>query len=464
MLTALLIIFLLGFAALAWFRLKWALLLLIAALPAYLIRFNVLGLPATLLEAMILISFAVWLGQSFRNKTSPALREPNGKLYPFAWEAWLVILIALLAAGVAGFNHGALGIWKAYFLEPVLLFIMIYKVFPKIADQLKVGAALLVSALAVSLPAIFQKLTGLFIGNPLWAAAATRRAVSWFGYPNAVGLYLAPLSLLFVGGLFYYIYQAGRKDRTRLWTVISIALTIVISWLAIYSARSEGALLGVAAGLLFFGLFAGRRTRLITLGLLALIIAGTFWLAPTKNFVLTKLTMRDLSGQIRLQQWKETWTMLSQGRLLTGAGLDNYQAAIKPYHQAGIFFNSDNMPNFDSRLYGSAVLRAKYWQPVEIYMYPHNILLNFWSELGILGVLLFGWIIGKYLTASLKLNQALERAANPEKYLALGLAAAMVAIVIHGLVDVPYFKNDLAAMFWIFLALLGNLWTARLQK
>jgi hypothetical protein len=31
----------------------------------------------------------------------------------------------------------------------------------------------------------------------------------------------------------------------------------------------------------------------------------------------------------------------------------------------------------------------------------------------------------------------------------------MIAIVIHGLVDVPYFKNDLAAMFWLMIALMG---------
>jgi hypothetical protein len=37
-----------------------------------------------------------------------------------------------------------------------------------------------------------------------------------------------------------------------------------------------------------------------------------------------------------------------------------------------------------------------------------------------------------------------------------GLFCAMIAIVIHGLVDVPYFKNDLAAMFFIYLALIGS--------
>jgi len=56
-----LLLFSLVFTSLALIRLDWALLLLISALPTYLIRFKILGLPFTLLEGMILIAFVVWL-------------------------------------------------------------------------------------------------------------------------------------------------------------------------------------------------------------------------------------------------------------------------------------------------------------------------------------------------------------------------------------------------------------------
>jgi O-antigen ligase len=145
--------------------------------------------------------------------------------------------------------------------------------------------------------------------------------------------------------------------------------------------------------------------------------------------------------------------MLNDSRLISGAGLSHYQAAVAPYHQEGLFYNSDNLPDFDARLRASAEIRAKYWQPVEIYLYPHNIFLNFGSELGIAGALLFTWIIIKYLFISLKSGRELTQTKNTDKYLAFGLAAAMIAILIHGLVDVPYFKNDLSVMFWIIIAL-----------
>jgi hypothetical protein len=36
---------------------------------------------------------------------------------------------------------------------------------------------------------------------------------------------------------------------------------------------------------------------------------------------------------------------------------------------------------------------------------------------------------------------------------AVAYLASFTYIMIHGLVDVPYFKNDLSLMFWIFIAL-----------
>ncbi len=442
------------FLTIALTRLDLALLFLVATLPSYLIRFQVLGVPSTLLEAMILICFAVWFFKTIAPKFKTWWGNRKKRIpYPFSWEIILLIIIAFIAAGVAGFKPSALGIWKAYFFEPILLFILILNVFKHKKDWQKIFWAFLVSAATVSFLAIFQKITGQYIFNEFWAQTEMRRVVSWFGYPNAIGLYLAPLIMLFIGWFFYL------PKRTTLIKALKKLLIIIVvasSILAIYFAHSEGALIALIAGLIIFGLFAGRKQRIATIIIALVIVTGITIYPPTKNYTVNKLTLSDLSGKIRQQQWQETWQMLKDGRILSGTGLDSYQEVIKPYHQEGIFYNSDNMANFDSRLYGSAELRAKYWQPVEIYLYPHNIFLNFWSELGLLGALLFTWLVIKYLLISTKLVKHLNKENKKEKYLILGLLGAMITIVVHGLVDVPYFKNDLAAMFWILLALLGS--------
>ncbi len=84
-------------------------------------------------------------------------------------------------------------------------------------------------------------------------------------------------------------------------------------------------------------------------------------------------------------------------------------------------------------------------EPLE---YPHNWVLNFWTEtgfLGLLGFLVVLWVYFKKLTVHLL---------NPKtRWLALGFSAAMIYWLIHGLVDVPYFKNDLSLEFWVILGL-----------
>jgi len=44
-------------------------------------------------------------------------------------------------------------------------------------------------------------------------------------------------------------------------------------------------------------------------------------------------------------------------------------------------------------------------------------------------------------------------AANGWRALQLGILLALFAVVVHGLLDVPYFKNDLALELWALLAL-----------
>lgn len=460
-----LILFLIFFLILSLTRLDRAVLLLIAALPAYLVRFSVFGLPLTLLEAMILICFAVWFFKNFLPELKDLLRKRRNRNsmtgrgswspYPFAWEIILVLIVSFAAAGISGFSAGALGIWKAYFFEPILLFILLLNVFKDKKDWSKILGALLISAAAVSIFAIYQKITGQFL-PAVWAESNPLRVTSFFSYPNAMGLYLAPLVMVFVGWLFYKIKE---KSVRNLWPIILTLGVIILSIPAVWFARSEGALAALAAGLIVFGLMATRRLRIITLIVLALAIVSIFTYAPLKSRILEKVTLSDLSGEIRQQQWRETMEMLNENgmRFLIGAGLNSYQAAVAPYHQEGIFFNRDHIADFDSKAYGNAELRAKYWQPVEIYLYPHNIFLNFWSELGLGGALLFAWIILKYLYTALISSVSYGRERRAEKYLALGLMMAMITIIVHGVVDVPYFKNDLAAMFWVLIALLGAL-------
>jgi len=469
----LILFFTIFFLILSWRRLDLAMMLLIIALPSYLIRFNIFGIPTTLLEIMILSAFFVWFIKNFnlvKNNFFNNFKKQNNKIkirYPFDFEIILLLLISFMAIGTASFNLNSLGIWKAYFFEPILFFILILNIFQEESGKKKLLWSLIISALLISSVAIFQKITGLLIFNEFWAAPETRRVISFFGYPNAVGLYLGPLILVMIGWLsdivknfqfspaycginFQTIFNS--KIFKQFLKILFIGTVIILSVLVIYFARSEGAMLGVIVGLVFFGLLAGKKIRLITFLLIIIFSCGIYIYSPARNLFINKITLSDLSGQIRQQQWKETLKMLKDNRIISGAGLANYKKIILPYHQEGIFFNSNNDPDFHRKTVFDEAYKKSHWQPTEIYLYPHNIFLNFWSELGLAGLLLFIWIIGKYFYISIT-NYEL-RIIN-YKYLNIGLMCAMIVIIIHGFVDVPYFKNDLAILFWLLIAMIS---------
>lgn len=461
-------LFLIAFTVLAARRLEWALMLLIFLLPSYLVRFKV-GVPMTLLEAMILIVAAVWVWQNrtqliqgMKRSYKLGTDDKRRVAYPFGIEIVLLLLVSLFAVGISGFGSQAFGIWKAYFFEPALLYLVALNVIGKSVRPLPKQLAMVIwplalSALTVALFAVYQKFTGHFIANPLWAAPATRRVVSVFGYPNAVGLYVESIIFLALGFLLFARQCEGSNAACRR-NRLALALTIALSLFAIIFAKSVGASLGVAAGFIVFALLYGRRSRIATLAILAIAAIAIAGYQPLRQRVAKYATLNDFSGQVRKAQWRETWTMLKDDkRWFIGAGLDNYQTAIAPYHQPGIFVKDFDDPDAQRKLVFNEAYRTAHWQPLEIYKYPHNIILNFWAELGLLGLALFVWLIGKFFYFGFT---ALKSASGVRPQV-LGLVAAMAAVIVHGLVDVPYFKNDLAAMFWLLLALLS---LVRLQQ
>ena len=100
-----------------------------------------------------------------------------------------------------------------------------------------------------------------------------------------------------------------------------------------------------------------------------------------------------------------------------GAGFGGYPTVFDPYHKKRF---------------------------IEIFQYPHTLVFNFWSETGLLGLAAFTGVVVRWIKECLQVWRK-QRATD-----AMIFFAPLVALLVHGLVDVPYFKNDLALQFWIF--------------
>ncbi len=416
------------FTILAGRRLPLAVLFVIATLPSYLIRFQVGPMPTTLLEGMVVIVFAVWLLQKMQNAEC---RMQNIKKFIIHNSSFIIPIMLFLAAATISMLfspdlRAAAGIWKAYFLEPILFFIVLMDLLKNKIMARQVIAMLSITALLLSLYAIYQRFTGFGIPQP-WDKEL--RVTSIFPYPNALGLFLAPLVPLFLTMLL----RSAQRVRAY-WGIVVCASVI-----AIVFAHSTGALVGLVAGFMCIwslSIFQKRRQKFFILhsSFFILVIAGIIVGILTVPGIKREIFMNDWSGHVRRTQWAETIEMLKD-RPILGAGLAGYKEALKPYHKATY---------------------------LEIFEYPHDIVLNFWSETGLIGLFAFTLLVVLFYKISY-MQKKRERtifsdreksfACQDREWVRLGAMGAMTALLVHGLVDVPYFKNDLAILFWIVYAL-----------
>ncbi len=444
----LLALYFLSFLFLSRLNIKLAVLFLIFILPAYLIRFSIFSIPTTLLEISILIVALSWIFDN-RKKIFNLIKtkKKDKRPYPFSWEIILLLLISFSSVFVSGLSLSALGIFKAYFLWPVLLYILVVNNLRGEKGFKQAIMALSFSAFIISLAAIWQKISGDFIFNEFWADVDNRRVSSFFSYPNALALYLGPIIPLLVG-LFFK--QLKNRYNLKLFLIQAfLFFTILLSFLAIYFSKSKGALVALFLSFLFLVFILLKKKARVIILILFLLITSSF-IFYQKDYIDLKISS-SLSWQIRQAQWSDTWEMLKDGNFLWGSGLANYQEKMKDYHREGIFFNREADPDFRRKIViFDDEYRQEKWQPIEIYLYPHNIFLNFWTELGLAGMILFSFIIFKFLFLSFK--NYLKNKSKSKKYLFLSLFFSMFVVLVHGLVDVPYFKNDLAALFFLLIA------------
>jgi putative inorganic carbon (HCO3(-)) transporter len=194
---------------------------------------------------------------------------------------------------------------------------------------------------------------------------------------------------------------------------------------------SRGGYLALAAVVVAAAL--SHRRRLYLLAGAIVIAAALLLVEPVRHrIVIETENVYGNTVQSRIDLWTAAIKLIEQ-RPLFGAGLSGFQQRVQPF-----------LTNFHSTAQ---------------FIDPHNIVLNFWVETGVLGVLAMIWIFGAAFVISWRGWRRGEAAWSPYH---LGVLLALIAVVVHGMVDVPYFKNDLSLEFWSIVAitLAGRRWGA----
>jgi O-antigen ligase len=379
--------------------------LALAASPAYVERPHLGPLPTTLLEIPLVIAIAVGLY---------AYRDELPWRSPYLWPVALLLVAATIDTVVAPDRRAAAGLWKAYFAEPALAGLVIAAI-----ARSRVRARFILAGLAIagSYAAVLNGATVLWaIGHNTFNVVTPPVAI--YNSANAVPLYLEPLAAFALAIAFF-----SDDPRERIVAVVFSALAAV----AIFLSYSRAGWATFAALVLFVALFGRRRWRVLA-GMVA--VGGLLFAASgsVRRRVLVEFDPYSTQNTIglRLSLWRSSLNMLAH-KPFFGGGLSGFKASILPYKD----------PAYHEDL-----------------IYPHNVLLNFWSETGLLGLAAFVWLMIQTVRTALR-----GLALGPwPRAMAIGLLGLAVAFGLHGLVDLPYFKNDQALAFWALVGVqLGSL-------
>jgi O-antigen ligase len=276
------------------------------------------------------------------------------------------------------------------------------------------------------------------------ADGSVRRALSVYGHPNNLGLYLGRVWPIAAALAVSRLRTQNREPRTtsssKLLGSWFLVLASALCLGGIVVSFSRGAWLGalVALAVLALGMTKdeGRKTN-ITAGPSSFVVRRSSWrwllALPAALVVVAGLALAlrgDVtagSTPVRLLLWREAFGYLVRHPL--GIGLDQFGFSHNP--ESGLSL-------IDPALRGSSE---------EFAAHPHNLLLDIALRLGPLGLVAFGWLLARFFRAGWR------GAAPAERALALGATAAMAGALAHGLVDNFYFVPDLAIAFWLLLAL-----------
>jgi O-antigen ligase len=400
--------------------LQWFGIFVSACFPLYLISFSVFGVPLNVPEVLIGIFFVMTISWVWRDGGD------------FGWTRKFVLPIVMIFTGLAiglirtwilfpELRLAALGIVKSWFVVPVIFSWCVSRVFADASHLRKCFDAYMVSALVLAGWAIWQWKTGQYLTLDM-------RASGPFESANYLALFLGPAC----------VYGALRGFRTFREPLKNIDcflywLSSAVLLFALYESKSFGGFLGVFSGLCFyifqhFFFLYGRSYRRKfwkMFAAVAIFLAFVFLLffvtSDRGKFHQMFEFQKQSSSSVRLQVWQVTGRLLWE-HPLSGAGLGAYQT-IYEERAAEIL----GKPPYEKTM-----------------LHTHNVFAMFWVSSGIFG------FVG-FLLLLLAFFQRVYRFSPSRSHLhfAFVIAAMMMVIVVHGLVDTSIWKNDLSLLFWL---------------
>lgn len=441
----------LAYFVFALWSLRWAVLLLPLFFPTYLLKFELFGVPFPLVEVFIYATFLAWILQCVMDLWRRKVRVRD-LAAPFRNSLWIGVL-GILVAGVISvliapqavtmmdgntIFYGrkiALGILKSWIVAPILMLVLFAWVIKTAKDKTLALNAYAVSAAFLALWGIYQALTGQYI-------TADARASGPFNSANYLALYITPALFYVVLKLknfvaiehetwwkkLFHFLRRDQQQPSRFFYVLIAAVGFLLLFFGLLFTKSYAAFLAFfIAGLIWLAMqmkawkkFPWKIITVVVVFIL-LVLLALIVLDPVKWQTFFQLTTRTSSG-VRVEVYTIA-TQLLMSHPLQGIGLGMFPAV---YQLEG------------PRILGHGLYELNM-------LHPHNVFLAFWLNLGLLGFLSFLWIL-KVCFHKFRKNFS-------DWFRMVGFFMLLI-LLIHGLVDTTFFKNDLSLLFWLVVSVI----------
>lgn len=381
--------------------------------PTYAIRFEFFGLPINILMLWVSVVWAVFgINLILKNRWWNfiySIKRLDKKVFSLIIVFFLAGLVSLFWNG---FSFAKLGQFIVLFLQPISLFFI--AVFEWYRNPNSKNLLLTVCYLLLALMGAFsfiQYFTLIGLSPGFWGnSVEPKRALAFFLHPNFYALFSAPLLAFLIPDLATSIkYKVSCIKYLKI-----IAWLLGVIGLGLSLSRAGWLGLGIA-GLIYLLVAADKTIKKIS-SAIVIVIVIIILSVPNLRWRFVLPFYGEKSAVSRISLWNTGWKTVKESPVL-GMGLTGFA-------QNWDRLNTD--PNIDT------------------HNFPHNIFLNFWVETGIIGLISLIGLIGLIIYRGL-----IHRA----DALRLGVALFLTALMAQGLMDNPYFKNDLAVVFWMMLSM-----------
>ncbi len=248
-----------------------------------------------------------------------------------------------------------------------------------------------------------------------------------FPHTNIFAAYLALLLPICICLALYYL-----KGRRK---VLLGAMSGLMVYCLIFTF-SRGAIFGFAVAVLFMGLL--RKDKLI-LTLLVIVLIITPFAIPQN-----------------IKDWIKTTDSVWEV-ILNKARINIYRASlnmIKAHPFIGVGVNTFCLN------YQKYKIKETYAFTGDAQYYAHNIFLHMAGEIGLLGLLMFLWLLFAFFKSWFSFFKTTD--SSFLKICSLGIVAGIIAFLVNGLTETNLYYSKVATLFWYQIGLLLGL--SRLKK